>query len=196
MIKNALFKVIKLRNPEQLGKKIVVQGGTFYNDAVLRSLEIIAGKEVIRPDIAGIMGAFGMALIARERYKGQETTLLKEKEIGNFTNEISMRHCGLCGNNCLLTINKFSDNREFISGNRCERGAGLERRENSLPNLFQYKYRRLFSYKPLNTEKAVRGTIGLPRVLNMYEHYPFWFTFFTELGFRVVLSQRSSKKNI
>lgn len=194
VIKNALFKVIKLRNPEQLGKKIVVQGGTFYNDAVLRSLEIIAGKEVIRPDIAGIMGAFGMALIARERYKGQETTLLKEKEIGNFTNEISMRHCGLCGNNCLLTINKFSDNREFISGNRCERGAGLERRENSLPNLFQYKYRRLFSYKPLNTEKAVRGTIGLPRVLNMYEHYPFWFTFFTELGFRVVLSQRSSKK--
>ncbi|QEK11515.1 2-hydroxyacyl-CoA dehydratase [Crassaminicella thermophila] len=194
VIKNALYKVIRMRRVEDLGEKIVVQGGTFYNDAVLRSLEKIIGKEVVRPDIAGIMGAFGAALIARERFEdGYETTLLKEEELENFKTKTSMKRCGLCGNNCLITINHFSDGREFISGNRCERGAGIENKKNNMPNLYEYKYKRLFSYRPLSKEKAKRGVIGLPRVLNMYEDYPFWFTFFNTLGYRVELSGRSSK---
>ena len=194
VIKNALYKVIRLRSVEDLGEKIVVQGGTFYNDAVLRAMELIIGKEVVRPDIAGIMGAFGAALIAKERYtEGHKTELLKKEELKSFTFETTMRRCGLCGNNCLLTVNHFSDGREFISGNRCERGAGIEKVKNDIPNLYEYKYNRLFSYKPLKPEEAKRGTIGIPRVLNIYEDYPFWFTFFTELGYRVVLSGRSSK---
>jgi predicted CoA-substrate-specific enzyme activase len=195
VIKNALFKVIRLRNVEELGQKIVVQGGTFYNEAVLRSLEKLIGREVVRPDIAGIMGAFGAALIARERYEdGYETMLLPGEELSSFSTENSMKRCGLCGNNCLLTIKHFSNGATFISGNRCERGAGLEKVSTNLPNLFEYKYKRVFNYKPLPKEQATRGIIGLPRVLNMYEDYPFWFTFFNELGYRVVLSGRSSKK--
>lgn len=195
VIKNALFKVIRLRSTKELGEKIVVQGGTFYNDVVLRALEEIIGREVVRPDIAGIMGAFGAALIARERHsEGHITTLLKDEELKDFGMETSMERCRLCGNNCLLTIKKFSSSEEFISGNRCERGAGAEKLENGIPNLYEYKYKRVFGYKPLASEKAIRGTIGLPRVLNMYEDYPFWFTFFTELGYRVILSARSSKK--
>lgn len=195
VVKNALYKVIRLHNSSEVGEKIVVQGGTFLNNAVLRSFELITGREVIRPDIAGIMGAFGGALIARERYQaGVESTLLKERELKDFNTETSTRYCGLCGNNCLLTANKFSDGREFLTGNRCERGAGLEKDSQGIPNLFDYKYKRLFAYKPLKKDEAKRGEIGIPRVLNMYEHYPFWFTFFTELGFRVVLSARSSKK--
>ncbi|SCG82321.1 putative CoA-substrate-specific enzyme activase [Proteiniborus sp. DW1] len=196
VIKNALYKVIRLRSVEELGEKIVVQGGTFYNEAVLRAMEIIVDREVVRPDIAGIMGAFGAAIVAKEKYReGYETKLLMKDELKDFTSEISMRRCGLCGNNCLLTINHFSDGREYISGNRCERGAGIEKVENDIPNLYEYKYKRLFShYKPLKVEEAKRGTIGIPRVLNIYEDYPFWFTFFTELGYRVVLSGRSSKK--
>lgn len=194
VIKNALFKVIRLRRTEELGEKIVVQGGTFYNNAVLRAIEKIIGREVVRPDIAGIMGAFGAALIAKERYKpGYKTTLLSVDELESFTTETSMRRCKLCGNNCLITIRRFPDNREFVSGNRCERGAGKEKASNNIPNLYEYKYRRVFNYKPLSKEEAVRGTIGIPRVLNIYEDYPFWFTFFTELGYRVVLSSRSSK---
>jgi predicted CoA-substrate-specific enzyme activase len=195
VIKNALYKVIRLRNIEELGEKIVVQGGTFYNDAVLRALEQIVGRDVVRPDIAGIMGAFGAALIAKERfYQDYKTKLLQGEELDEFTTETSMRRCGLCGNNCLLTVNHFSDGREYISGNRCERGAGIEKVENDIPNLYEYKYKRVFNYKPLRNEEAMRGTIGLPRVLNMYEDYPFWFTFFNELGYRVVISARSSKK--
>lgn len=195
VIKNALYKVIRLRSAEELGEKIVVQGGTFYNEAVLRAIELIVGKEVVRPDIAGIMGAFGAALIAKERYsEGYKTELLMKDELKDFTSETSMRRCGLCGNNCLLTINNFSDGREYISGNRCERGAGIEKIENDIPNLYEYKYKRLFNYKPLKVGEAKRGTIGIPRVLNIYEDYPFWFTFFTELGYRVILSERSSKK--
>lgn len=195
VIKNALFKVIRLKNIEELGKNIVVQGGTFYNDAVLRAFEKIAGREVIRPDIAGIMGAFGAALIAKERFKQDyKTSLLSKDELNEFKIDTSMKRCGLCGNNCLLTIKHFSDGRDFISGNRCERGAGLEKTKNNVPNLYEYKYRRLFSYKPLPKENAKRGIIGFPRVLNMYEDYPFWFTFFTELGYRVIISGRSSKK--
>lgn len=195
VIKNALFKVIRLRSPEELGEKVVVQGGTFYNEAVLRAMEKIIGREVIRPDIAGIMGAFGAALISRERYKEENrTTLLKGEELKEFNMKTSMYRCGLCGNNCLLTIKQFSNGRRFISGNRCERGAGIEKKENDIPNLYEYKYKRVFDYKPLSKEEATRGTIGLPRVLNMYEDYPFWFTFFTGLGYRVVTSGRSTKK--
>ncbi|QXM05356.1 2-hydroxyacyl-CoA dehydratase [Crassaminicella indica] len=195
VIKNALYKVIRMRNPKDLGEKIVVQGGTFYNDAVLRALEKIIGKEVIRPDIAGIMGAFGAALIAKEQFStGYESKLLKMEELTNFKTEISMKRCGLCGNNCLITVNHFSDGREFISGNRCERGAGIEKKEKSIPNLYAYKYKRVFNYKPLYKDKAKRGIIGIPRVLNMYEDYPFWYTFFTQLGYQVILSGRSSKK--
>ncbi|KNF07945.1 hypothetical protein CLPU_11c01140 [Gottschalkia purinilytica] len=195
VIKNALYKVIRIRNIDELGKNIVVQGGTFYNDAVLRALEKTIGREVVRPDISGIMGAFGSALIAKERYKdGYETQLVKSNELDNFEVETSMERCKLCGNNCLLTINKFSGDRKFVSGNRCERGLGIEKTQNDIPNLYDYKYKRLFKYKPLSLEESKRGIIGIPRVLNMYEDYPFWYTFFTELGYRVVISGRSSKK--
>lgn len=195
VIKNALFKVIKVRNPKEMGEKIVVQGGTFYNDAVLRSFEILSEREAIRPDIAGIMGAFGGALIARERYEsGQKTSLLDISGLNDFNLQTSTARCGQCSNNCLLTINKFRNGERFISGNRCERGTGKRIDDNSLPNLFKYKYERLFSYEPLVACEAKRGTVGIPRVLNMYEDYPFWFTLFTELGFRVELSDRSSNK--
>ncbi len=195
VIKNALFKVIRLRNVEKMGKKIVVQGGTFYNDAVLRAMEQITGREVIRPDIAGIMGAFGAALIARDRFsEGHITTLLPPDELAELTCETAMRRCGLCGNNCLLTVKRFSNGEQFISGNRCERGAGVEKKGTELPNMYSFKYERLFRYKPLAADQAQRGEIGIPRVLNMYEDYPFWFTLFNELGYRVVLSGRSGKK--
>ena len=195
VIKNALYKVIKIRNPKELGEKIVVQGGTFYNDAVLRSFEKLTERQVIRPDIAGLMGAFGAALIARERYQeGYETILLNEQQLNNFGIKTNVARCGLCVNNCLLTINRFGNGEKFISGNRCERGAGKQKRNNTLPNLFQYRYDKVFQYEPLPEEKAKRGTVGIPRVLNIYENYPFWFTFFTELGFRVELSDRSSAK--
>jgi predicted CoA-substrate-specific enzyme activase len=194
VIKNALFKVIRLRNTEELGQKVVVQGGTFYNEAVLRSLEKLIDREVVRPDIAGIMGAFGAALIARERYDGSDTTLLPENELSDLKTETTMKRCGLCGNNCLLTLKHFSNGSSFISGNRCERGAGQEKVSVDLPNLYEYKYKRVFNYKPLPLDMAPRGVIGLPRVLNIYEDYPFWYTFFTELGYRVVLSGRSTKK--
>lgn len=198
VIKNALFKVIRLKSLDSVGEKIVVQGGTFYNNAVLRAFEQIIGREVIRPDIAGTMGAFGAALIAKEKYKNSaETSFLREEELNEFSFDTAMERCGLCGNNCLLTINKFSDSRYYVSGNRCERGA--EKYVNTdkkpvLPNLYRYKYKRIFNYKPLPADKASRGTIGIPRALNMYEDYPFWFTFFTELKYRVVLSGISSKK--
>ncbi|WP_418791179.1 acyl-CoA dehydratase activase-related protein [Phosphitispora sp. TUW77] len=195
VIKNALFKVIRLRNADDLGRKIVVQGGTFYNEAVLRAMEKITGTEVVRPDIAGIMGAFGIALIARDRFeRGRSSTLLRATELESFKIDTSMKRCGLCGNNCLVTVKSFSNGTEFVSGNRCERGAGKERAENNIPNLYKYKYKRLFCYKPLPQEDAPRGIIGIPRALNIYEDYPFWFTFFTELGYRVIISGRSSKK--
>ena len=195
VVKNALYKVIKVRNPKELGEKIIVQGGTFYNDAVLRSFEQISGREVVRPDISGLMGAFGAAIIARERYEeGHSTTLLKEQELNDFAVEVSMRRCGLCSNNCMLTINEFSDKRTYITGNRCERGAGHSIRKNEIPDLYDYKYKRTFNYKPLKLEEAKRGVVGIPRVLNIYENYPFWHTFFTQLGFRVQLSPRSTKE--
>jgi predicted CoA-substrate-specific enzyme activase len=196
VIKNALFKVIKLRDEKDIGKKVIVQGGTFYNEAVLRSFELISGRETVRPDISGLMGAFGCALIAKDRYvKGAKSTLLPKEKIDKFEMASSFRRCGKCGNNCLLTINKFSTEEEFISGNRCERGLGIDKpKENKLPNLYDYKYKRTFNYKPLKEEEAKRGIIGIPRVLNMYENYPFWFTLLTSLGFSVRPSAHSSKK--
>lgn len=194
VIKNAIYKVIKIRDPKQMGENIIVQGGTFYNEAVLRSFELVSGRRVVRPDISGIMGAFGAALIAKENYKeGYISTIVDKEELYEFSIKTSMRRCGLCANNCLLTINDFGG-RNFITGNRCERPLGKEKNNRNIPNLFNYKYNRIFKYKPLDLEKAKRGVIGIPRVLNMYENYPFWFTFLTNLGFRVELSQRSSKK--
>lgn len=194
VIKNALYKVIKLRNPEDAGEKIVVQGGTFLNEAVLRSIEKILGKDVVRPDISGLMGAFGAALIARENYvEGQASTLLKPEDLDAFDVKTSTTRCKRCENNCLLTINKFADGTRLITGNRCEKGEGKVEKSNDLPNLYEYKYRRLFDYRPLTEEQATRGTIAIPRVLNMYENYPFWFTFFTQLGYRVIISPQSKK---
>ena len=195
VIKNALFKVIKVSDASELGKNIVVQGGTFYNDAVLRSFEKIADCEAIRPDIAGIMGAFGAALIAREHYEdGQESTMLSYEKLCGLQYETSMAKCKGCTNSCRLTINRFSGGRQFISGNRCERGIGGQKNANNVPNLFEYKLQRLFSYPSLDPTQAPRGTVGIPRVLNMYENYPFWHTFFTRLGYRVVLSPSSNRK--
>ena len=195
VIKNALFKVIKVSNASELGRHIVVQGGTFYNNAVLRSFEKIAGCEAIRPDIAGIMGAFGAALIARERYSGcKGTTMLPIHEIEALTYSTTMTKCRGCTNNCRLTVNHFSGDRKFITGNRCERGLGKEQTKNKLPNLFAYKAKRYFGYTPLPENVAKRGVIGIPRVLNMYENYPFWFTFFHNLGFSVLLSPVSTRK--
>ena len=195
VIKNALYKVIKVSDATELGKHIVVQGGTFYNDAVLRSFERIANCEAIRPDIAGIMGAFGAALIARERYEdGKETTMLSIDKINELKYTTSMANCRGCTNNCRLTINKFTGGRQFVSGNRCERGIGKEKNKDHVPNLYEYKYKRLFSYEPLSPDQATRGQVGIPRVLNMFENYPFWYTFFTKLKYEVVLSPTSTRK--
>lgn len=194
VIKNALFKVIKVSDASELGNHIVVQGGTFYNNAVLRSFEKIANCEAIRPDIAGIMGAFGAALIARERYSDcQGTTMLSIEDIETLEYSTTMTKCRGCTNNCRLTINHFSGNRRFITGNRCEKGLGKEKPVNQMPNLFAYKLQRYFDYEPLKEEDAKRGVIGIPRVLNMYENYPLWFTFFHTLGFSVVLSPASTR---
>ncbi len=194
VIKNALFKVIKITDAKDFGNKVVVQGGTFYNDAVLRSFEKISGCDAVRPDIAGIMGAFGAALIARERFKGQKTTMLSIEKINSMEYSTSLARCKGCTNNCLLTINKFSGGRQFISGNRCEKGIGKQKNKENIPNLFDYKLKRIFDYEPLTDDKAVRGTVGIPRVLNMYENFPFWAVFFRELGFKTVLSPQSSRK--
>ena len=194
VIKNALFKVIKVSDASELGKHIVVQGGTFYNDAVLRSFEKIANCEAIRPDIAGIMGAFGAALIARERYEGKQSHMLSSNEISELQFTTKMTKCRGCTNNCRLTINQFCSGRSYVSGNRCERGLGKEKNKQHIPNLFEYKRKRLFDYQSLSEEEATRGTVGIPRVLNIYENYPFWHTFFTKLGFRVILSPTSTRK--
>lgn len=194
VIKNAIFKVIKITDPKELGEHVVVQGGTFYNEAVLRSFELLTGCEPVRPDIAGIMGAFGAALIAREHYQAETSTLLSLEQINDLKIESSMTRCRSCTNNCQLTINRFTGGRQFISGNRCEKGLGKVKNKENIPNLFEYKLKTLFSYEPLPEEKAVRGVVGIPRVLNMYENYPFWFTFFTKLNYRVIISPESNRK--
>ena len=231
VIKNALFKVIKLRSASEIGKKVVVQGGTFYNDAVLRAFEKIAEVEVYRPDVAGLMGAYGSALIAYDQWcdltapkPGQEKGWIPPKvvsniatldQLENFKVDLELTRCGGCQNNCLLTINTFTaggQKRQFITGNRCEKGLERHRLKDTetvdgsnkkntkveespfeLPNLFDWKYKRLFNhYIPLKPEDAPMGSVGIPRVLNMYENYPLWFTVFTKLGFQVKLSPRSS----
>lgn len=195
VIKNALYKVIKIRNFDELGKNIIVQGGTFYNDGILRSFEKITGINVVRPEIAGLMGAYGAALISKENHKENEiSTIITRYKINDFTIETSCERCGICGNNCLLTINKFSETEKYITGNRCERPLGEIAKKKNVPNLYKYKLKRIFSYKPLSKEEAIRGEIGIPRVLNMYENYPFWFTFLTKLKFKVVLSPISNKE--
>ncbi len=199
VIKNAIQKVMKVRDVETLGKHIVVQGGTFYNDAVLRAFELIVGKNVIRPDISGLMGAYGMALLSKEQYEANldmeyTSTILKTEELDQLEIKVTHTRCNNCENHCKLTINKFSNGQIHVSGNRCEKGAGIITKAEKLPNLIQYKQDRLFAYEPLEEPFAPRGVIGIPRVLNMYEDYPFWFTFLTSLGFRVILSEKSTRK--
>ena len=196
VIKNALFKVIKLRDFDEIGKYCVVQGGTFMSDATLRAFELLTGRDVIRPDVAGCMGAYGAALLARDRAGKTGTSgLLSREKIDNLQVKHTNVHCGRCSNNCLLTINDFGEGHRFITGNRCEKGAGAGKRsKNDAPNLFEYKNKLLFDRPALSEEEATRGTVGIPRALNMYENYPFWHAFFTKLGFRVVLSDQTNGK--
>ncbi len=212
VIKNALFKVIKIRDPHDVGEKVIVQGGTFLNDAVLRAFEQLSEVNAVRPDIAGNMGAFGAALLARDRYRhalgagGEEaprSTLLSLEAIETLAPTHRTVRCKGCSNSCLLTVNDFGideitgKHRRFITGNRCEKGEsfGAGGQKSDVPNLFEYKSQRLFDhYTPLSDDKATRGVVGIPRALNMYENYPFWFTFFTKLGYRVILSDPSTKK--
>ena len=193
VIKNALYKVIKLASAEDLGRHIVVQGGTFHNQAVLRAFERIAGVDATCPDISGLMGAFGAALVAKDHYAGQGSAMLSLDEILKLSYTSTSIRCGGCSNNCMLTVNKFDGGRRHISGNRCEKGAGNAGRDEKAPNMVQFKRERIFGYTPLD-ENAPRGTVGIPRVLNMYENYPFWATFFKELGFRAVVSPFSDRK--
>ncbi|MBQ7910610.1 MAG: 2-hydroxyacyl-CoA dehydratase [Clostridia bacterium] len=194
VIKNALYKVIKLADAKDLGRHIVVQGGTFHNEAVLRAFEKIAGVDATCPDIAGLMGAFGAALIAKGNYRGQPTGMLSLDEIAALTYTATSRRCGGCSNNCMLTVNRFSNGQSHITGNRCEKGIGNAVGRKKAPNMMEYKRRRIFGYEPLAEGDAPRGVIGIPRVLNLYENYPFWATFFRELGFRAVLSPWSSRR--
>ena len=195
VIRNAIQKVMKIRDISTLGDNIVVQGGTFLNDAVLKAFENITGKNVIRPDIAGLMGAYGVALIALDNYKKYDdqdvkSSILNTEEINNLVIKTVHSRCQGCENHCALTINMFNK-KSFISGNRCERGSGNNGSNTLLPNMYQWKYNRLFDYKPL--EEPTRGEIGIPRALNMYENYPLWFTLFTKLGFKVVISDHSNR---
>ena len=196
VIRNAIQKVMKIRDMTTLGEKIVVQGGTFLNDAVLKAFENITQKEVIRPDIAGLMGAYGVALIALDNFNKYEdkdivSSMLSKEEILNQKVKTTNTRCQGCQNHCSLTINMF-DKKRFISGNRCERGSGNNGSNSTLPNMYAWKYDRLFDYKPI--DEAPRGEIGIPRVLNMYEDYPLWFTIFTNLGFKVIISDHSNRR--
>ena len=194
VVRNALYKVIKLKDADQLGERVSVQGGTFLNDAVLRAFELLTGREVVRPDVAGLMGCFGAALSARASYDGVPSGLMSLGELSRFSLTTETATCKLCQNHCQLTITTFNDGQRHISGNRCERGATQERRatKSDLPNLYDYKYKRAFSYRRLREGTATRGDIGIPRVLGMYENYPLWFTVLTSLGFRVMISGRSN----
>ena len=190
VVKNAIYKVIRASSPEELGRNIVVQGGTFYNEAVLRAFEKEMGVEVIRPDIAGLMGAYGAALFGRSKARADQTsTLLNRQELADFRQETESRVCGLCGNNCQLTINTFADGATFISGNRCDRPV-TGKADTGERNLYAYKRKLILGYKPV---PGKRGKIGLPLCLNMWELLPFWHTFFTKLGFAVYHSPLSSR---
>ena len=191
VVKNALYKVIRTVDVERdLGKNIIVQGGTFYNNAVLRAFEKELDFEVVRPNIAGLMGAFGAALIAKEN-KVEKTTILNKDDLDNFTYTTKKAVCRKCNNYCGLTINIFKD-RKYISGNRCEKGAGLSTNKDKIPNLYLYKYDKIMSYKS-DKNKDYKATIGIPLILNMYENIPFWFTFFDYLDYEIVYSDRSNK---
>lgn len=197
VVRNALYKVLKVKNSDDLGGKIVVQGGAFKNDALLRAFEIITGREVVRPDIAELMGAFGAALLARDSWRGDKSSLLGKEELQSFSASTSTGRCGGCGNRCILTTTKFSDGRRYVGGNRCENGAASGHKVELPPNLYEKKYARLFGhYEPLAAGGAPLGAIGVPRVLNIYENYPFWFTLLTELGFRVELSAPAPDENL
>lgn len=193
VIKNAIQKVIKIRDPKTLGQNIVVQGGTFYGDAILRAFEKLSERDVTRPEIAGLMGAMGMALIAKDRSTGT-SKLAGLADLEDFSYEQKSARCGRCTNNCALIINIFSDGRKYITGNRCERGAGvkLDKSKDDL-NMYKFKYDLLFNRDTLGA-KARLGRVGIPRVLNIYEDYPFWHKFFTSLGFDIVLSDKSSRE--
>ena len=194
VIRNAIQKVIKIRDPKELGEHIVVQGGTFLSDAVLRAFENLTGVDVTRPDIAGLMGALGMALISKEKSTGK-SNLISEEELEKFEYKSISTNCRQCTNNCALSVNIFPNGKRYITGNRCEKGAGRVRnKEDELPNMYRYKYERVFDYKSLPEKEAKRGIVGIPRVLNIYENYPFWHTFLTELGYSVVLSSKSSRE--
>lgn len=200
VIKNALYKVLKVKDPKELGDHIVVQGGTFYNEAVLRAFEKLMGVEVIRPDVSGLMGAYGMALLASEaaeELQNQHSSLLDVDGLKSLQVSTSMRNCGLCSNNCMLTINAFSDGRTYVTGNRCDRGADdmIQEKHKPVPNMVEVKLRRYFDYflKKNIPEFEGKLRIGIPRVLNMYEDFPFWFTFFNQLGCEVVLSDYTTK---
>jgi predicted CoA-substrate-specific enzyme activase len=193
VIRNALYKVITRRDPGQLGDKVVVQGGTFLNDAVLRAFELLTGRQVVRPDIAGLMGAYGAALTAKARFlPGTPGQLLSIPKLGQITVDTQMSQCKMCQNHCQCTISIFGNGERHVSGNRCERGADPTKEKSALPNLFDYTYKRLFGYRRLTAKEGTRGDIGVPRGLNLYENYPFWFTVLSELKFRVVISPRSS----
>ncbi len=215
VVRNALYKVIKLRDSGELGDTVVVQGGTFLNDAVLRAFELLTEREVTRPNIAGLMGAYGAALTARMHYTDvaddmgeTNDTASKQIEIagvahtasnivsGSELDNLSMTSerdvCKLCQNHCKLTITTFQDGSRYVTGNRCERGGDSKKQRSDRPNLYDYKYKRCFAYRRLTDKKATRGEIGIPRVLNIYENYPFWFTLLTSLGFKVMISGRSS----
>ncbi len=191
VVKNALYKVIRASSPEELGRRVVVQGGTFLNNAVLRAFEMEMGVEVVRPNIAGLMGAYGAALYAKKKSKGKsESTLANAEELKNFQHEIKVTNCGLCNNNCRLTVNSFGKGRKFIAGNRCERPITKKAPSNDL-NMYAYKLQLLDSYKPV---EGLRGKLGIPMGLNMFELYPFWYRFFTELKFEVFKSPYSDRK--
>ena len=214
VVRNALYKVIKLRDSGELGDTVVVQGGTFLNDAVLRAFELLTEREVTRPNIAGLMGAYGAALTARMHYADEaededvDTTDIKEaviadvrhtasnilsgEELDNLSMTSERDVCKLCQNHCKLTITTFQDGSRYVTGNRCERGGDAKKKRSDRPNLYDYKYKRCFAYRRLTDKNATRGEIGIPRVLNMYENYPFWFTLLTSLGFKVMISGRSS----
>lgn len=245
VVRNALYKVIKLRDSGALGDTVVVQGGTFLNDAVLRAFELLTERQVTRPNIAGLMGAFGAALTARMHYQdeadhldvvvkadGSEeqsevepapksepkaaafkktepakpeahvvvvdgvthtaSSILTGEALDNMSMTAERDVCKLCQNHCKLTITTFSDGSRFVTGNRCERGGDAKKKRSDRPNLYDYKYKRCFAYRRLTDKKATRGEIGIPRALNMYENYPFWFTLLTTLGFKVMISGRSS----
>ncbi len=191
VVKNALYKVIRASSPDELGRRIVVQGGTFLNDAVLRAFEQEMGVEVVRPNIAGLMGAYGAALYAKKKSKGKtDSTLSSADDLKNFVHEIKVANCGMCNNNCRLTINSFGKGRKYIAGNRCERPITKKAPSGEL-NMYEYKLRLLDEYKPV---EGLRGKLGIPMGLNMFELYPFWYRFFTELKFEVFKSPFSNRK--